>query len=78
MKRGSREIGKSEGISSRQVRHRYRIFQNFRPVAVAAKPVDERKELGGGPEQPPDPFYFRQAGASSQRTRSTGSLLRGC
>jgi hypothetical protein len=51
MKRGSREIGKSEGISSRQVRHRYRIFQNFRPVALAAKPVDERKELGGGPEQ---------------------------
>jgi hypothetical protein len=54
MKRGSREIGNGEGISiiaSRHVRHRYRIFQNFRPVAVVAKPVDERKKLGGGSEQ---------------------------
>ena len=51
MKRGSREIGKSEGISSRHVRHRYRTFHNVRPVAVAAKPVDERKELGSGSQQ---------------------------
>ena len=54
MKRGSREIGNGEGISiiaSRLVRHRYRIFQNFRPVALVAKPVDERKKLGGGSEQ---------------------------
>jgi hypothetical protein len=53
MKRGSREIGNGEGISiiaSRHVRHRYRIFQNFRPVAIVAKPVDEQKKLGGGSE----------------------------
>jgi hypothetical protein len=51
MKRGSREIGNGEGISiiaPRYVRHRYRIFQNFRPVAFVAKPVDEQKKLGGG------------------------------
>jgi hypothetical protein len=50
MKRGSREIGNGEGISiiaSRHVRHRYRIFQNFRPVAIVGKPVDEQKKLGG-------------------------------
>jgi hypothetical protein len=54
MKRGSREIGNSEGISiiaSRDVRYQYRIFQNFRPVAIVAKPVDERKKLGGRSEQ---------------------------
>ena len=54
MKRGSREIENGKGISiitSRHVRYRYRIFQNFRPVAVAAKPVDERKKLGGGSGQ---------------------------
>jgi hypothetical protein len=53
MKRGSREIGNGEGISiiaSRYVRHRYRIFQNFKPVAIVAKPVDEQKKLGGGSE----------------------------
>src|SRR4030095_5736774 len=47
MKRGSREIGNGEGISviaSRHVRHRYRIFQNFRLV-------DERKKLACGSEQ---------------------------
>ena len=38
-------------IASRHVRHRYRIFQNFGPVAVVAKPVDEREKLGGGSEQ---------------------------
>jgi hypothetical protein len=51
MKRGSREIGNGEGISiiaSRHVRHRYRIIQNFRPVAIVAKPVDEQKQLGVG------------------------------
>jgi len=49
MERGSREIGNGEGISiiaSRHVRRRYGIFQNFRPVAVVAKPVEERKKLG--------------------------------
>jgi len=54
MKRGSRDIGNGEGISiiaSRHVRHRYRIFQNFRPVAIVAKSVDEQKKLGGGSEQ---------------------------
>ena len=54
MKRGIREIENGEGIStiaSRHVRHRYRIFQNIRLVAVVAKPVDERKKLGGGSEQ---------------------------
>jgi hypothetical protein len=54
MKRGNREIGNGEGISiiaSRYVRHRYRIFQNFRPVAVVVKSVDERKKLGVGSEQ---------------------------
>jgi hypothetical protein len=30
---------------------RYRIFQNFKPVAIGAVPVDERKKLGGGSEQ---------------------------
>jgi hypothetical protein len=33
---------KGSVIASRHVRHRYRIFQNFRPVAVVAKPDDER------------------------------------
>jgi hypothetical protein len=54
MKRGSQEIGNGEGISiiaSRLVRHQYRIFQNFRPIAVVAKPVDERKKLESGSEQ---------------------------
>jgi hypothetical protein len=51
MKRGSRDIGNGEGISiiaSRHVRHRYRIFQTFRPITVVAMPVDERNKLGGG------------------------------
>jgi hypothetical protein len=54
MKGGSPEIGEGGGISviaSRHVRHRYRIFQNFRPVGVVAKPVDERKKAGDGSEQ---------------------------
>jgi hypothetical protein len=37
----SRNRGNGEGISnifSRRVRHRYRIFQNFRPFAVVAQP----------------------------------------
>jgi hypothetical protein len=38
-------------FTSRLVRHRYRIFQNVRPVAVMAKPVDERKKFGSGSEQ---------------------------
>ena len=49
MKRGSREIGKSERISSKHVRHRYRIFQNFRSVAVTARPVDGTCGRNGGP-----------------------------
>jgi hypothetical protein len=35
-------------ITSRHVRHRHRIFQNFRPVAAVAKLVNERKKLGVG------------------------------
>jgi hypothetical protein len=38
-------------ISSRHLRYRYQIFQNFKPVAIVAVPVDERKKLGGGSEQ---------------------------
>jgi hypothetical protein len=40
-------------ISSRHLRYRYQIFQNFKPVAMVAVPVDERKKLGGGSEQYP-------------------------
>jgi hypothetical protein len=40
-------------ISSRHLRYRYQIFQNFKPVAIVAVPVDERKKLGGGSEQSP-------------------------
>jgi hypothetical protein len=50
MKCGSREIGNGEGISiiaSKHVRHRYKIFQIVRLVAVVTKPVDERKKVGG-------------------------------
>jgi hypothetical protein len=38
-------------ISSRHLRYQYQIFQNFKPVAIVAVPVDERKKLGGGSEQ---------------------------
>jgi hypothetical protein len=38
-------------ISSRHLRYRYQIFQNFKPVAIVAVPIDERKKLGGGSEQ---------------------------
>jgi hypothetical protein len=38
-------------ISSRHLRYRYQIFQNFKPVAIVAVPVDEREKLGGGSEQ---------------------------
>jgi hypothetical protein len=52
-------------ISSRHLRYRYQIFQNFKPVAIVAVPVDKRKKLGGGSEQNSQkgrmavPFLFR-------------------
>jgi hypothetical protein len=64
MKRGSREIENYEGISiiaSRHVRHRYRTFQNFRPVAVVAKPIDEQKKVGEWVGTGPFPSPFSRS-----------------
>jgi hypothetical protein len=44
---GVEESGRVKEALLGHVRHRYRTFQNFRPISVAAEPVDERKRVGG-------------------------------